>query len=94
LDNGLTHLDATLDAAEVVRVNDGVQARRDLIRDQLAREIGVDPAQDIVHVPILYVPSAMLGPALLDALTAGMVNMLVTDNHCTVPKPFGLVARG
>jgi protein-arginine deiminase len=27
-------------------------------------------------------------------MTAGMVNMLVTNGHCAVPKPFGPVVGG
>jgi hypothetical protein len=51
---------------------------------------------DIAYVPSIYVhpvgaPGAV---ALADALTAGMVNMLVLESECISPKPFGPVAAG
>jgi protein-arginine deiminase len=48
---------------------------------------------DIVDVPILYMPNRDF-PAFADALTAGMVNMLVLNGHCVVPKPFGPEVAG
>jgi protein-arginine deiminase len=56
------------------------------------RRIGVTDA-DIIDVPILYMPNER-EPRFVDALTAGMVNMLVINRHCIVPKPFGPEVSG
>ena len=58
----------------------------------LANEIALD-AEDLIEVPVIFMPNEWQ-PALADALTAGMVNMLVINHHCIVPRPFGPVVRG
>jgi protein-arginine deiminase len=61
-------------------------------RAKLVAGLGLKDA-DVIELPVLYKenPSA---PGLADAMTAGMVNMLVTNGHCAVPKPFGPVVGG
>jgi hypothetical protein len=66
------------------------QSKIDIVRSKFVAEMGLD-ASDIAEVPILYV-SRSLGAGVWgrsDALTAGMVNMLVLDKKCIAPKPFG-----
>ena len=65
----------------------------DHIQNQLTNELGLSPAEDIIEVPIVFMPNE-LEPNFTDALTAGMVNMLVINNHCIIPKPFGPVVSG
>jgi hypothetical protein len=81
-------------AANLERYNVTMQRHLDGIRAVFEREVGLDYARgDIIDVPILFMPSSrMNSPA--DALTAGMVNMLVLNGHCIIPKPFGPVRHG
>jgi protein-arginine deiminase len=71
---------------------DRVQERLDDIERAFAREIAATRAE-IIHVPVLFMPNEGQ-PNLADAMTAGMVNMLVVNGHCAVPKPFGPVVGG
>lgn len=82
-----------LTAAELRLFNEQTQATIDVTRDQLVDELGLDADQDIIHVPIVFMPNESL-PNLADSLTAGMVNMLVINRHCIIPKPFGPVDGG
>ena len=52
--------------------------------------------EDIAYVPAIYVhPVSEPGrPVRADALTAGMVNMLVLGTECIAPKPFGPTLAG
>lgn len=80
-------------AAELQSFNDVAQRNLDGIRAVFEREVGLDSARgDIVEVPILFMPSD--GRITADALTAGMVNMLVLNGHCIIPKPFGPQQHG
>lgn len=72
--------------------NDSAQAELDVVRTNFKRELGLEES-DIIDVPILFVPNHD-DPIFADALTAGMVNMLVINKHCIFPKPFGPVVRG
>jgi hypothetical protein len=51
----------------------------------LRTEIGALPA-DIIEVPVIFKPES---PRKAGGLTADMVNMLVVNGRCIVPKPFG-----
>jgi hypothetical protein len=90
LDAGIPGLE--LSAATLRRFNDRASARLDAIRDALAGEISLD-ADDLIEVPMIFMPN-QAQPIFADALTAGMVNMLVVNGHCIVPKPFGPVLGG
>lgn len=83
---GLPTLGHTKDALRLF--NKDIDARLDLIKEQFERAIGIDAARDVIEVPILFMPSGP-GSKEADAITAGMVNMLVLNQHCIVPKPFG-----
>lgn len=83
----------SLTAASLLSFNNAKQAKLDSIKNQFVREIGIDPVTDVINVPILFMPNEY-SPIFADALTAGMVNMLVLNKHCIVPKPFGPVVRG
>jgi protein-arginine deiminase len=91
LDKGLKALGARFDAAYLRSYNAGLQTKLRAIRKKLESELGLVPA-DIVEVPILFVDHTQAG--LADALTAGMVNMLVVNGRCVFPKPFGPVVAG
>jgi Protein-arginine deiminase (PAD)/Protein-arginine deiminase (PAD) middle domain len=90
LTSGITNL--ALTASRLRDFNDHITARLDEIRKQFRKEIDVE-AVDFIEVPILYMPNVK-NPRFADALTGGMVNMLVTNKHCIVPKPFGPVVEG
>jgi subtilisin family serine protease len=72
--------------------NKARQGNIDTIRAKLKTELGLDES-DIIDVPALFMPNGD-APTQADALTAGMVNMLVINGHCIVPKPFGPVVGG
>lgn len=75
------------------------------ILNVLVNEISLSIANDVITVPIVFRPEFPLpgggvanpltvapgtaGGFLAGALTAGMVNMLVINNHLVIPKPFG-----
>jgi len=90
LDVGIPAMSLT--AAAVKTFNNGIQANLDATRTQLTSELGL-AAADIVDVPAIFVPNTD-SPSFADALTAGMVNMLVVNKHCVIPKPFGPVVGG
>jgi protein-arginine deiminase len=79
-------------AGDLRAFNDTVQGIIDSIDRQLQSDLGLEPS-DIVHLPSIYVPNDDF-PDQADALTAGVVNMLVLNKHCIVPKPFGPVVGG
>jgi len=85
---GLGHTSASLNS-----FNTDKQIKLDIVKQLFKKEIGIDPATDIIEVPILFMPNPGLSN-LADALTAGMVNMLVLNKHCITPKPFGPVIAG
>lgn len=82
----------SLTAPDLERYNAFCQTRLNAARQRLESELGLD-GDDIVPVAILYMRSELF-PPYADALTAGMVNMLVLNGHCIVPKPFGPVVGG
>jgi protein-arginine deiminase len=83
---------ANVTAAALKTFNDAAQSTINTERAKLESAIGVTAA-DIIDVPILYLPNDV-SLAQADALTGGMVNMLVVNKHCLIPKPFGPVVGG
>jgi protein-arginine deiminase len=79
-------------AASIKAFNDSAQTSIDGARATFKAELGLSES-DIVDVPGLFIPNDR-SPTFADALTAGMVNMLVINGHCIVPKPFGPVVGG
>lgn len=75
------------------------------ILNVLVNEIDLDIVNDVITVPVVFCPRFTLpgggglpahntapgtpGGYLAEALTAGMVNMLVINKHLIVPKPYG-----
>lgn len=72
--------------------NDARQADLDRVRATMVRELELADA-DIIEIPSLFMPNSRT-PSVADALVPGMVNMLVVNRHCIVPKPFGPVVGG
>jgi len=74
------------------RFNDARQADIDAIKTRLTT--GLELAEsDIIEIPAVFMPNP-IAPTLADALVPGMVNMLVINSHCVVPKPFGPIVGG
>jgi len=90
LDTGIPSLSLT--AGPLKTFNDTAQVSLDATRAKFKTGLGLDEA-DIIDVPIIFMPNHSF-PNQADALTAGMVNMLVINKHCIVPKPFGPVVGG
>ena len=88
LDRGLTSLKSKFTNTYLEKFNKDVQSKIDSIKTKLQNELGLVEA-DIIEVPILY--ADIIQADLADALTAGMVNMLVINKHCIFPEPFGPV---
>jgi protein-arginine deiminase len=65
----------------------------DRMQDTMVAGLGLSPVDDVIHIPAIMMPNPST-PSLADALVAGMVNMLVVNKHCIVPKPFGPVVGG
>lgn len=84
--------DLSLTATELRTFNEKVMKRLATIEKMLHSEISLDP-DDVIEVPIVFMPNDEIR-FLADALTAGMVNMLVINRHCIVPKPFGPMVGG
>jgi len=78
--------------AELRKYNEDVQTKIDATRSTLISE-GVVKESDIIDLPALFIENHHF-PGKADALTAGMVNMLVINKHCIVPKPYGPVVGG
>lgn len=57
-------------------------------RTTFIKELNLKDPDDIIEVPVLFIPNENFSN-LADALFPDMVNMLVINNHCIVPKPFG-----
>lgn len=91
LNNGLKNLKAKFDAAYLKQFNDNKQASLNSTRQQLENELGLS-SSDIIDVPILF--GDIMQSGFADAITAGVVNMLVINKHCIFPKPFGPVIGG
>jgi hypothetical protein len=93
-DDFLPELHDNIAAGRVVHTPKALRAynadrQRDLdgVKATMKAALGLaDP--DIVELPSLFMPNPGVPPRA-DALTAGMVNMLVINRHCIVPKPFG-----
>ena len=80
------------DGPTLRRFNKQVAAHMTGIRKTFKANIA-SIASEIIEVPILYFPNEA-DPSWADALTGGMVNMLVINKHCIIPKPFGPVVAG
>jgi protein-arginine deiminase len=91
LTTGIPSVHPRLAASHLEPYNDARQADLDAIRGQLESELGLE-ADDILEVPIIFADITVRD--LADALTAGMVNMLVINDHCIFPTPFGPVVGG
>lgn len=91
LDIGLTALKAKFTHTYLESFNDDRQKDLDAIQTKLETELGISAA-DIIPVPILF--ADIVSSGFSDAITAGMVNMLVINKHCIYPKPFGPVVGG
>ena len=91
LANGLTSLNPQFDGAYLKAYNNILQGKLELIQEQLETELGLTP-DDIIQVPVIFADISV--PGLADALTAGMVNMLVINGHCIFPQPYGPVVNG
>jgi protein-arginine deiminase len=76
-------------AVELETFNENQAARLARTRRQLKTALSLKDS-DILSVPILFIENRHYRPKA-DALTAGMVNMLVLNKHCIIPKPFGPV---
>jgi protein-arginine deiminase len=74
------------------RYNDNRQADVDRIRKILVAGLELTDA-DIIEIPAIFMPNPIT-PHRSDALIAGMVNMLVVNGHCIIPKPFGPIVGG
>lgn len=70
------------------KFNNVCQSHIDSSKETLIRELGLDTELDIIEAPQLYIPSDLVIGAA-DAFTGNMVNMLVVNGHCLIPKPFG-----
>lgn len=77
-----------LDPAALRTFNNDCQNRIDGVRATLTTELDL-VASDFIDIPVLY--AELTAPGFADALTAGMVNMLVINRHCGIPKPYGPV---
>lgn len=82
--------------AAAQRFNATVQGRLNNVKQTLRRQLGLDrrgfpDANVIIELPVLYMRTP---EGLADAMTAGVANMIVINNHCIVPDPFGPVSGG
>ena len=91
LSTGIPAVHARLKQPDLKSFNDDVQKRLDKTRNQLESELGLG-AGDILEVPAIFAELEFATRA--DALTAGMVNMLVINKHCVFAKPFGPEVNG
>jgi protein-arginine deiminase len=81
-------------AKQLSDYNTQCQSNIDLAEKIFKKELGLS-ASDIAYVPAVYLPTdPASGDMLADALTAGMVNMVVLGKQCISPKPFGPTAGG
>jgi protein-arginine deiminase len=79
-------------AVELQVFNEGVAVHMARTRRKMKKALSLVDS-DILSVPILFMENPdFVGKA--DAMTAGMVNMLVLNKHCIIPKPFGPVVKG
>ena len=67
-----------------------IQGRLDGVLATLEDSINLDQATDVIEVPVVFFPHDR-AYRTCSALTADMVNMLILDDRCVVPKPFGPV---
>jgi protein-arginine deiminase len=65
-----------------------IQGRIDGVLATLEDTINLKQSTDVIEVPVLFFPED-LAYTTCSALTADMVNMLVLDGRCVVPKAFG-----
>jgi protein-arginine deiminase len=67
-----------------------IQRRIDGVLTTLEDDINLDRVNDVIEVPVVFFPHDR-AYRTCSALTADMVNMLILDDRCVVPKPFGPV---
>lgn len=78
--------DTQIEADDLEEFNtDTVQPALDIIETRMKAETGATN-DDIIRVPVIFMPAAGNGA---EALTGDMVNMLVVNDRCIVPEPFG-----
>jgi hypothetical protein len=77
-------------AAELRAANGRAQAHLDAARDTLKAEMELLDT-DIIEAPMLFYEN---DEGQFDALTTGTVNMLVINDHCIIPMPFGPIVGG
>ncbi len=66
-----------------------IQPLIDAVLTQLEDDVDLTQPADVIEVPVLFIPEDA-NWTVAGALTADMVNMLVVNNRCVVPKPFGV----
>lgn len=76
--------------------NAEVQRKLDHVKNRMRRQLGMNrrafpDAHAVIELPVLYMRTP---EGFADAMTAGVVNMLVINNRCIVPKPYGPVFGG
>ena len=87
-------------AADLRRYNlTDVQGRINGIVEKFRDQAGVQVPADILEIPVIFMPDNAAAYAagmtvFADALTADSVNMLVINQHCVIPMPFGPVVAG
>jgi protein-arginine deiminase len=82
--------------AAAQRFNAEVQGKLNRVKQTLRRQLGMDgrafpDPNVIIELPVLYMRTP---EGFADAMTAGVANMIVVNNHCIVPDPFGPVSGG
>ena len=65
-----------------------IQGRIDGVLTTLEDTINLDRVNDVIEVPVVFFPHDKAF-TICGALTADMVNMLILNGRCVVPKPFG-----
>ena len=89
LDKGIPGLGSNI---ELETFNKNQADRLAETRKKLKKALSLKDS-DILAVPIMFIVNHRYRPKA-DALTAGMVNMLVLNKHCIIPQPFGPVVGG
>lgn len=86
-----TTVNTILSLRDLKEHNQHCQSKINTVKNTFIKEMGLSET-DIEYVPIIYIPNPK--NKLADALTAGMVNMLVLGKHAISPKPFGPIFNG
>jgi protein-arginine deiminase len=78
---------APISSGDMRRFNEMIQTRIEGVIDQLRDDIDLQDGQ-IIDIPVIFIPENAAWTTA-GALTADMVNMLVVNDHCFVPYPYG-----